>query len=278
MSPLISAAELQAALGRVVIFDATYYLPNENRNGAEEFARAHIPGARYFNINEVADQDTDLPHMVPTAFRFAKLVGAMGVANDSHVVFYDQTGTTRAPRGWWLFRLFGHEAVQVLDGGLPAWQAAGLPLESGAPAPAKPASFTPDFRAERLKGIGDMKRIVADGSAKVIDARARGRFEGTAPEPRAGLPNGHMPGAGNLPVTDIMGPDGRLLPPGTLRGLYQAAGADGARPLVMSCGSGVTASALALGAVVAGLPEPAVYDGSWTEWALRAETPKVTGR
>ncbi|HEY4250629.1 MAG TPA: sulfurtransferase [Roseomonas sp.] len=278
MPPLISAAELQAALGRVVIFDATYYLPNENKSGVEEFARAHIPGARYFNINEVADQDTDLPHMVPTAFRFAKLVGAMGVGNDSHVVFYDQTGTTRAPRGWWLFRLFGHEKVQVLDGGLPAWRAAGLATEAGTPAAATPVAFTPDFRAERLKGIGDMKRIVAEGSAQVIDARARGRFEGTAPEPRAGLPNGHMPGAGNLPVTEIMGADGRLLPPETLRGLYRDAGADGARPLVMSCGSGVTASALALGAVVAGLPEPAVYDGSWTEWALRPETPKVTGR
>jgi thiosulfate/3-mercaptopyruvate sulfurtransferase len=278
MSPLIDAAALHAALGRVVVLDATYYLPTENRNGAEEFARAHIPGARYFNINEVADPDTDLPHMVPTAFRFAKLVGAMGIGNDSHLVFYDQTGTTRAPRGWWMFRLFGHERVQVLDGGLPAWRAAGLPVEAGAPAPATPAQFTPDFRAERLKGIGDMKRIVADGSAQVIDARPRGRFEGTAPEPRPGLPNGHMPGAASLPVTEIMGADGRLLPPETLRGLYAKAGADGGRPLVTSCGSGVTASALALGAVVAGLPEPAVYDGSWTEWALRAETPKVTGR
>ncbi|WP_431284797.1 sulfurtransferase [Humitalea sp. 24SJ18S-53] len=277
MGPTVSVAWLAAHIAEpdLVIFDATMYLPTEGKNGAAEFAAAHIPGARFFDINVVADQDTSLPHMAPTAGRFAALMGAMGVTNTSRVVFYDQTGMTRAPRGWWLFRLFGHEQVAVLDGGLPAWRAAGQPVTDAPPAPPVAATYVADLRAERLKGIGDVKRIVADGSAAVVDARARGRFEGTAPEPRPGLPSGHMRGAGNLPATEITGPDGLLLPAATLRAAFAAAGADGQKPIVTTCGTGVTASAIALAAVVAGLPEPAVYDGSWTEWAARPETEKV---
>lgn len=278
MGPTVSVAWLAAHLSapNVVVFDATMYLPTEGKNGAAEYAAAHIPGAFFFDINVVADQETSLPHMAPTAGRFAALMGAAGVANTTRVVVYDQTGMTRAPRGWWLFRLFGHEQVAVLDGGLPAWRAAGQPIETTTPAPRAPTTYTPDFRAERIKGIGDVKRIVADGSAAIVDARARGRFAGTAPEPRPGLPSGHMPGAGNLPATEITGPGGLLLPPEALRAAFAAAGADGHKPIVTTCGTGVTASAIALAAVVAGLPEPAVYDGSWTEWAARPETEKVT--
>ncbi len=278
MHPVVSVAWLAANLSApdLVIFDATMYLPTEGKNGAVEYAAGHIPGAFFLDIDVVADQETSLPHMAPTAGRFAALMGAAGVGNTSRVVVYDQTGMTRAPRGWWLFRLFGHQQVAVLDGGLPAWRAAGQAIEATAPAPRAPTTYTPDFRAERIKGIGDVKRIVADGSAAIVDARARGRFAGTAPEPRPGLPSGHMPGAGNLPATEITGPDGLLLPPEALRAAFAAAGADGQKPIVTTCGTGVTASAIALAAVVAGLPEPAVYDGSWTEWAARPETPKVT--
>jgi thiosulfate/3-mercaptopyruvate sulfurtransferase len=276
MEMLVSTGWLAAELGKpdLVVFDCSTFLPNEPGNKHDAFRAARIPGARLFDIDAIADQDTDLPHMVPTAARFAKLVGALGVSNDSRVVFYDQHGLRGSPRGWWMMRLFGHDNVAVLDGGLPAWVKEGRAVETGeAPAPA-PAVFVPDFRAAMLAGIGDVKRIVADGSALILDARAKGRFDGTAPEPRAGLPSGHMPGAANVPVSEMAGPDGRARDPATLRAIFAAAGATGGKPVVTSCGSGVTACVLAFGMVRAGLPEPAVYDGSWTEWASRPETIK----
>jgi thiosulfate/3-mercaptopyruvate sulfurtransferase len=220
--------------------------------------------------------------MVPTPARFAKLVGALGVSNGTRVVFYDQHGLRSSPRGWWMMRLFGHEKAAVLDGGLPKWVREGRPVENGeAPAPPQ-AVFVPDFRADRLKGIGDVKRIVRQGGTKgsglalILDARARGRFDGSAPEPRPGLPGGHMPGAANLPYTELLNPDGTMKEPAALRGLFEAAGVGAERPVVTSCGTGVTACALALGMARAGFPEAAVYDGSWTEWASRPETPKAT--
>jgi thiosulfate/3-mercaptopyruvate sulfurtransferase len=166
----------------------------------------------------------------------------------------------------------------VLDGGLPKWRREGRPVETGDAKPPAPAVFVPDFRAERLRGIGDVKRIVRQGGgeALILDARARGRFTGAAPEPRKELPSGHMPGAANVPSSELLNPDLTMKDPATLRAMFEAAGVTADRPVVTSCGSGVTACALAFGMVLAGLPEPAVYDGSWTEWASRPETPKVT--
>ncbi|MBR0649362.1 sulfurtransferase [Roseomonas terrae] len=276
MESLVSTEWLAAELGKpdLVVFDCSTYLPGEPGNKHDGFRAAHIPGARMFDIDKIADDETDLPHMVPTPAKFAKLVGALGVSNDTRVVFYDQHGLRSSPRGWWMMKLFGHDKVAVLDGGLPAWKKEGRALETGdAPAPA-PATFVPDFRASKLKGIGDIKQIVADGSALILDARAKGRFDGTAPEPRAGLPSGHMLGAANVPVGEMAGPDGLMKDPATLRGIFAAAGATGGKPVVTSCGSGVTACVIAFGMVRAGLPEPAVYDGSWTEWASRPETTK----
>ena len=280
MEDLVSTEWLAGELGKpdLVVFDATKYLPNEPQDGREEFAAARIPGARYFDIDEVADPDSDLPHMVPTPARFAKLMAALGVSNDSRVVFYDQKGVNSAPRGWWLMRLFGHVKAAVLDGGLPKWRREGRPTESGEPsAPPAPGRFVPDFRADRLRGIGDVKRIVRQGGgeALILDARSKGRFDGSAPELRPGLPSGHMPGAANLPFTELLGPDGTMLDPQALRARFEAAGVEAERPVVTTCGSGVTACVLALGLVRAGLPEAAVYDGSWTEWASRPETEKV---
>jgi thiosulfate/3-mercaptopyruvate sulfurtransferase len=278
MQELVSAEWLQRELGApdLVVFDATYYLPNESSDAQALFRSAHIPGARFFDINEVADPETDLPHMVPTPGRAARLLGQLGVSNDARVVFYDQKGLFSAARGWWLLRLFGHDRVAVLDGGLPKWRAGGAPVESGAaPAPA-PQTFWADFIARRLAGIGDMKRVVADRSAQIIDARSAGRFDGSAAEPRPGLPSGHMPGACNVPATALLAPDQTMLPPEALRAIFAKAGIDGSQPLIASCGTGVTACIVALGLVHAGLPEPAVYDGSWTEWAARPETPKET--
>ncbi|MBD0271178.1 MAG: sulfurtransferase [Acetobacteraceae bacterium] len=285
MEDLVSTEWLAGELGKpdLAVFDCSTYLPNEPGNALDGFRKAHIPGARLFDIDRIADPDTDLPHMVPTPARFAKLVGALGVSNATRVVFYDQHGLRSSARGWWMMRLFGHDKAAVLDGGLPKWAREGRPTENGdAPAPPQ-ATFVPDFRAERLKGIGDVKRIVRQGGiqgsglALILDARARGRFAGSAPEPRPGLPGGHMPGASNLPSGDLLNPDGTMKDAGALRALFEAAGVEAERPVVTTCGTGVTACALALGMVRAGLPEPAVYDGSWTEWASRPETPKATG-
>jgi thiosulfate/3-mercaptopyruvate sulfurtransferase len=276
MPPLVSADWLKGALGEpgLVLFDATYSLPPEGKDGPALFREAHIPGARFFDINEVADPETDLPHMAPTPGRAARLLGQMGVDRDSRVVFYDQKGLFSAARGWWLLRLFGHENVAVLDGGLPKWRAAGGTVESGAERPAAPRPFWADFIARRLAGIGDIKRVVADRSARIVDARPAGRFDGTAPEPRPGLPSGHMPGACNVPATSLLAPDQTMLPPDALRNIFAKVGIDGSQPVIASCGTGVTACVVALGMVQAGLPEPAVYDGSWTEWAARPETAK----
>lgn len=278
MEALVNTEWLAAHLGQpdLVVFDITKYLPNEPFDGRTKFAEAHIPGAHFFDMDEVADTENPLPHMIPTAARFEKLLGAMGVTRASRVVFYDQKGMQSAPRGWWLMRLFGHEKVAVLDGGLPKWLREGRATASGTPATPAPATYVADFMARRVAGIGDVKRLLEDGSALVLDARAAGRFNGTAPEPRAGLPSGHMPGAANLPFNELLAADGTMLPPDALRARFAAAGATGQKPLVTSCGTGVTACVLALGAVRAGLPEPAVYDGSWTEWASRPETEKVS--
>ena len=276
MDALISTEWLAAHRGEpgLIVFDATKYLPNEGRDGAGEFTRAHIPGARFFDIDEVADPDTALPHMVPSPGRFERLMGGMGVSNDSRVVFYDQKGLASSARGWWLMGLFGHDQAAVLDGGLPKWVREGRPVETGTAPAAAPATFHAAFRATRLRGIGDM--LAADPDRVVLDARPAGRFAGTAPEPRAGLPNGHMPGSRNVPVSTLLNPDGTLLAPERLRAVFAAAGADGSRPVVTSCGSGVTATILTLGLLRAGLAPGSVYDGSWTEWASRPDTVKET--
>jgi thiosulfate/3-mercaptopyruvate sulfurtransferase len=275
MEPLVSTQWLADTLGApdLVVFDATKYLPNEGRDGAAEFLTAHIPGARFFDIDVVADQDTDLPHMVPTPGRFAKLMVEMGVSSTSRVVFYDQKGLASAARGWWLMGLFGLDQAAVLDGGLPKWRAEGRQIATG-PAEAPPhATFRPDFRAARVRGIGDMLNDVKTGETLILDARAAGRFSGAVPEPRAGMRSGHMPGAANLPYTELLNPDQTLRPPAELRARFEAAGVDGKTPVVTSCGSGVTAAILTLGLRRAGLPEGALYDGSWTEWGGRPDTP-----
>jgi thiosulfate/3-mercaptopyruvate sulfurtransferase len=278
MGPLVTTDWLADELGKpgIVIFDATKYLPNEDKDGKAEFLKAHIPGARYFDIDKVADQDTDLPHMVPTPGRFAKLMAAMGVGNASRIVFYDQKGLASAARGWWLMGLYGHDQAAVLDGGLPKWMRDGRPVETGTPSAPTPATFLPEFRATRLRGVGDVMRNVASQSELVLDARAAGRFTGAVPEPRAGMRSGHIPGSENVPYTDLLNADGTFRSVSEVKARLAKAGVDGSLPVVTSCGSGVTACILTLGLRLAGLPEGAVYDGSWTEWGGRSDTPVET--
>ena len=279
MGPLVTTEYLSAELGKpgLVVFDATKYLPNEPKDGRAEYLRAHIPGARFFDIDQIADTDTDLPHMVPTAGRFAKLVSALGVSNDSRVVFYDQKGLASAARGWWLMSLFGHDQAFVLDGGLPKWLNEHRPVGDGEAGPPPPGTFVPDLRARQLRGIGDILRTVLSRDELVLDARAAGRFTGTVPEPRPGMRSGHIPGSVSLPYTELLNSDGTFRPAGEVRGRFEAAGVDGTQAVVTSCGSGVTACILTLGLRIAGFPDGAVYDGSWTEWGGRSDTPIEVG-
>ena len=277
MTPLTTPSELSLLLGTdIVVLDATALLPGDRFDADGRFRQAHIPGARRFDIDAFSDPEAGLPHMVPSQGRFARLIGALGVGRDSHVVCYDQSGLVSAARAWWLLGLFGNERTQVLDGGLPAWQRASLPVEAGDAVAAAPAHFAPRLHAERLVGLGDMIAIAAEErEAMVVDARSRGRFEGSVPEPRPGLPGGHIPGSASLPFTEMLGPDQRLLPPEVLRARFAAAGIDGRRPVVTSCGSGLTASVLSLALVVAGFAPGAMFDGSWTEWASHPDLPRA---
>jgi thiosulfate/3-mercaptopyruvate sulfurtransferase len=277
--PLVTTAWLAERLGapRLRVLDASFYMPNEGQDAHAHFASGHIPGARFFDIELVADTETDLPHMLPTPGRFARLVGAMGIGNGDLVVIYDQKGIFSSPRAWWMFRLFGHDNVAVLDGGLPAWRESGGRLETGQPPPATPSVFVPDYNASWVRGLGDMRHNLATHAELVLDARAAGRFDGTAPEPRPGLPSGHIPGSASVPAAELLQGGRTMLPVDAIRARFAAAGVDGKKPVVTSCGTGVSAAILTFGLHLAGLPEGALYDGSWTEWAGRADTPKATG-
>lgn len=268
-SPLIDAATLHARLGApdLVLLDASAALPGEAFDPQAAFEAAHLPGARFFDGEHFADPDTDLPHMVPTPGRFARLAGGLGIGDASDIVVYDGRAPFSAPRAWWLFRLHGHARVRVLDGGLPAWRAAGYPLETGPAAAPAPQRFTPRLRTALLAGLGDVEHLAAAGDGLLLDARSAARFDGTAPEPRPGIRSGHIPGSENLPFGRMYEPDGRMKSPAALRAEFAGVGVDGSLPVTVSCGTGVTAAHLALGLAVAGFDDAALYDGSWTEWA-----------
>jgi thiosulfate/3-mercaptopyruvate sulfurtransferase len=280
---LVTTDWLAAELGTpaLVVCDATIYMPGDARQAHALYTAARIPGARYFDINAVADPDSSLPHMVPAAGRFERLVSELGISNSSRVVFYDQLGIFSAARAWWMLRLFGHHAVAVVDGGLTKWRREGRVVESGAApplskAPPGPSAFRASLRAQRLRGLGDMLDNISAPRELVLDARSSERFHARAPEPRPGLRSGHMPGAHNIPYTELLAADQTLLPRAALRARFARAGVSADTAVVTSCGSGLTAAVLTLGLAVAGLPEGALYDGSWTEWGGREDTPVVT--
>lgn len=259
----------------LVIVDASWYLPAMNRDGRAEYLARHIPGAVHFDIDTVKDTASPLPHMLPPPEEFARQVGAMGIGDGMKIVVYDGAGLFAAPRVWWTFRVFGAEDVAILDGGFPAWTAEGRPTEAG-PVQRQPRRFTARLDHGAVADRNDIARVLASGAAQVVDARPADRFRGEAPEPRPGLRSGHMPGSRNLPFANLLR-DGRLRGDAELRTAIAEAGIDLNRPVVTTCGSGVSAAILALAFESLGRPIRALYDGSWAEWGGHADSPVATG-
>ncbi|MBM3490258.1 MAG: 3-mercaptopyruvate sulfurtransferase [Alphaproteobacteria bacterium] len=276
VAPLVSTAWLAQRLGQpgIRVLDASWYMPTEERDPKAEHAGAHIPGAVYFDIDAICERTDPLPHMFPTADQFARDVGALGVGNDHHVIAYDGGKMTASARCWWMFRAFGHARASVLDGGLHKWRAEGRPLEAGAAAP-KPARFEARPDRTMVKSLAEMRAIVREGAMQILDARSAGRFAGSEPEPRAALRGGHMPGAHNLPYVELLNADGTMKDEAGLRALFARSGVETGRPIVTTCGSGVSAAVLLLGLERLGARGNALYDGSWTEWGGRPDTPIV---
>ena len=276
---LVGTEWLAAYLGdpHVRVVDASFKLPGITPTAREDYDRGHIPGAVFFDIDEIAEPGTSLPHMIPSPELFARKMEQLGIGDDDRVIVYDSAGLSSAGRAWWMLRLFGHHNVALLDGGLPKWKAEGRPLETAVPNPPRrrfSARFDPALVRDKQALLGNLSAR----REQVLDARAAGRFEGNVEETRPGLRRGHIPGSRNLPYDRVTDPQTRRLRDAeALSGLFRDAGLALDRPIVTSCGSGVTACALAFALHLIGHPGAPVYDGSWSEWGLPGDTPVETG-
>ncbi|MDP4822868.1 MAG: 3-mercaptopyruvate sulfurtransferase [Aestuariivirgaceae bacterium] len=278
MNWLVSTEWLAAHLDApdIAIVDASWHLPNVSRDAHAEYVAARIPGAVFFDIDEIADTTSPFPHMLPSPEKFSSRMRKMGIGDGKRVVVYDSYGLFSAARVWWMLRVFGKEDVAVLDGGLKKWNAEGRPLEDGPPIKPQERHFTARFNSLMVRDKAEMQKALA-GGMQVADARGAGRFTGAEPEPRPGLRGGHMPGARNVHYAKLLNEDGTLKAPDALRSIFAEAGIDPAKPVITSCGSGVTAAVLSLGLAEIGNQKTALYDGSWTEWGSDTDLPAVTG-
>ncbi len=254
------------------IVDASWYMPDEQRNPRAEYAAEHIPGAVFFDIDEVCDLDNPLPHMLPPPEKFASRMRRLGLGDGNRIVVYDGAGLFSAARVWWMFRVFGHEDVSVLDGGLPKWKAEDKPL-ADLPEMSRERHFTARTNGTLVREASQIAASLGSGREQILDARSPSRFNAQEPEPRPGIRGGHIPGSLNVHYRTLLGADGTLLPPDRLRKVFTAAGVDFNKPVVTTCGSGVTAAILTLGLHVLGHRKVSLYDGSWAEWGGRADLP-----
>lgn len=277
-SNFVSAAWLASSIEdeAVCVLDASWHMPASGRQGRQEYVQRRIPGAVFFDIDAHADTASELPHMLPSAQSFSEATAALGISADSHLVVYDSVGLFSAPRVWWMFKSFGHEAVSVLAGGLPAWEAAGLPVETGAAQAIAPGpGLAGNWQSDWIAGVEHVIDGLGRADSVVIDARSSGRFLGAEPEPRPGLPSGHMPGAVNMPFQCLLDQSsGELLPVDQLHASFEALGVSADKHIITTCGSGVSACILALALSEMGLTAR-VYDGSWCEWATRMDVSMI---
>lgn len=278
MDLLVSCDWLAGAMGAadLKIVDATSFLPGTPRDPEEEFRATHIPGALFLNLSTLCDPDDPRPSTVPTDAQFAARMAQLGIAETDRIIVYDNSPLVSSGRAWWLFRLFGAQSVAILDGGLARWQAEGRPTEGGAHIVRPSAPFRAARDDSQIRHKADMLANIESGAEQVVDARGAGRFTGADPEPRPGMASGHIPGSLNLPNGQMLA-DGLWKRDDAMRETFAKAGVDFSRPLVMSCGSGVTACNLLFGAALIGKDDVAIYDGSWSEWGLDPATPKATG-